>query len=382
MKARVGEIRESTMRESDDLWYIRLPDGRVVRAKSTRALCYHVQSGRVPWNSLLRRESAEEWVSLDWVPELAEIAKERSKRLTAAGVEKVGPQASNEKDTHAPLRSFGVRGLMDELLNALESTFNQTKLLLGATMGAALGLGWVATQLGVLFLDESVQLPFLAGCWVLVLFVNLMASLVLTRMTVLEIARMRPARVREVRSGIVSRSLKLFLVQFLAVGGVAGLLWLSSWLRIRLETGEAPAMPEVLLVLLAVCRLILEVSSCLIVMLSFLLAPIFAVENAGVFATLRQWWTILRVHLGRLLVYEAMVLAVALIVTLPFLAPLALAGWQTGVESGLPGLVRTSVLLLLGGIALTPLLTYIAVANVHVYLNVQYEVFQTDRIEK
>jgi hypothetical protein len=67
------------------------------------------------------------------------------------------------------------------------------------------------------------------------------------------------------------------------------------------------------------------------------------------------------------------------VLTLPFIAPLVVAAWQNGVETGLPLLVRTHLLQFLAGLALTPLLSYFIVANVHIYLNVQYEFFQSQR---
>ena len=55
------------MAEPSDRWYVRLPDGRVIRAKSTKSLRYHIRSGRIPVHARVRRSPAEEWTALEWV---------------------------------------------------------------------------------------------------------------------------------------------------------------------------------------------------------------------------------------------------------------------------------------------------------------------------
>src|SRR5438046_1895447 len=56
-----------------DLWYVRLPSGRVVRAKSTKALRYHIRSGRIPVAARVRRDPADDWVALEWSQEFADL---------------------------------------------------------------------------------------------------------------------------------------------------------------------------------------------------------------------------------------------------------------------------------------------------------------------
>ena len=52
------------MKEPRDNWYIRLPDGRVLRAASTAILRQHLEAGRIPVGSMVRRPSESEWVTL------------------------------------------------------------------------------------------------------------------------------------------------------------------------------------------------------------------------------------------------------------------------------------------------------------------------------
>jgi hypothetical protein len=49
------------MRDPFDVWFIRLPDGRVVRAKSTAAVRHHVETGRVPTDIWVRRRGEDDW---------------------------------------------------------------------------------------------------------------------------------------------------------------------------------------------------------------------------------------------------------------------------------------------------------------------------------
>jgi len=61
------------MKEHYDPWYVRLPDGRTIKAKSTTSVRHHIEAGHVPLNSMVRRDSSEEWVSLIWVAEFADF---------------------------------------------------------------------------------------------------------------------------------------------------------------------------------------------------------------------------------------------------------------------------------------------------------------------
>ena len=53
------------MSKASDAWYVRLPDGRVVRASSTGALRKHIGSGRIAPDSHVRRSPEQEWLSLE-----------------------------------------------------------------------------------------------------------------------------------------------------------------------------------------------------------------------------------------------------------------------------------------------------------------------------
>ena len=62
------------MSEAADFWYIRLPDGQVLRAASTAIVRQHLEAGRIPAGSMVRRTSDGEWVTLGWTREFADLA--------------------------------------------------------------------------------------------------------------------------------------------------------------------------------------------------------------------------------------------------------------------------------------------------------------------
>src|SRR5262245_4116609 len=121
-----------TMKDHYDPWYVRLPDGRTIKAKSTASVRHHVEAGHIPLNSLVRRDSNEEWAALVWVAEFADLAKgARSPLPTLAAAGTVAAPRSGVAARLDPLRlqTVGVRGLIDELIAALDSTLTRSKML-------------------------------------------------------------------------------------------------------------------------------------------------------------------------------------------------------------------------------------------------------------
>src|SRR5438067_1752684 len=64
------------MSEVADVWFIRYPDGHIVRAASTAIVRQHLGSGRIPPASMVRRSPDEEWVSLAWTKEFVDLVGE------------------------------------------------------------------------------------------------------------------------------------------------------------------------------------------------------------------------------------------------------------------------------------------------------------------
>src|SRR5205085_2928910 len=72
------------MSRAPDVWYIRLPDGRVLRANSTRSVRHNLHRGQIPPGSRVRRSAEDEWVSLDLTAEFADLVNLPSTRGAAA----------------------------------------------------------------------------------------------------------------------------------------------------------------------------------------------------------------------------------------------------------------------------------------------------------
>jgi len=105
---------------------------------------------------------------------------------------------------------------------------------------------------------------------------------------------------------------------------------------------------------------------------TLLLGPVVVVEECSVPGALRQWWWLVRRHLGRLLLYESAAVLGGFAL-LPFTFPVVLAAWgRWGQWGGLDNVIGLS-LVLLAGLAAAPLLAYQAVAQVFLYLNLRYE---------
>jgi hypothetical protein len=386
------------MRDPNDVWLVRMPDGRVVRAKSTASVRRHVDTGLIPVESWVRRSPEEDWVTLEWAVEFTDLVAKKQKEaaeqnngrepLAASPVRGTDPRSGND------LRTVGVRGLVEELMTALDSTMSRRKLLVAAA-GGLLGSGvvlarhllepafvditaallsWLAVAVEPSFVDiTAALLSWLAVAAALFLIGGVCTAL-LTQMTFIELSRLRPARWPESTARLGLFSSRLILTHLLVGGSVLlaifGTYALGEWTLAQDVEGPGPTL---LAAAANVLRLILEVLLWPTLGLTLLLSPIVIVEECSAFRAIAQWWALLRRHLSRGFFYEAIAAALGTIMTLPFLFPILLAGWFSPRNAGFPE-VTWATLCLLTGLALTPLIAYVAVANVFIYLNLRYEV--------
>jgi hypothetical protein len=362
------------MRNSSDAWFVRFPDGRVVRAKTTGSVRHHIESGRIPVDSWVRQSVDDDWTTLEWTTEFSDLASRFRKRPIAHEEAEPGSGAGREKS--APrvngneLRTVGVQGLVEELLVALDSTLSRGKLLLAGVEGF---LG-AAVFLGLYYANGWLNswVPWvMAG--VVLLTIATASTVVLTQMTFVELSRLRRAQPQEALTGLGTHSFRLMICYALVVGtvlfGIAGLRVLPGWI---LEFDiDGPLTSEMLASAVTVLGLILEVLLWPILGLALLLGPIVIVEECGSVQALRQWCALVRRHFGRIFLYEALAAALGAIMTIPFLFPVLLAGWFSPAIAQ-PG-VTWPTFCLLAGAAMTPLIAYLAVANVFIYLNLRYE---------
>jgi len=60
---------------STDEWFVRLPDGSVVLARSSAAVRHHLETGRLPRDVRLRRSPQDPWGALDRFEAFADLAR-------------------------------------------------------------------------------------------------------------------------------------------------------------------------------------------------------------------------------------------------------------------------------------------------------------------
>jgi len=364
------------MSRATDPWYVRFPDGRIMRANSTAAVRHHVEAGRIPSDSRVRRSPDEEWTALDWTTEFSDLAPKRPVRGAPArgsAPREAGPEAASLRTNNLQLQTVGVRGLAEELLAAMDSTLVRGKLVIAALAGLLGGGACVAADL----VESQLEGPWLAWagagllCWLILAF----CGALLTQMTFVEVSRLRPARWAETTAGLGRHVFRLAIAQLL-VGGttVTALLLLRqapSWVM-GASAIEAWAGAEWPAAALTAAALVLQVFLWPVLGFTLLLAPVILIEECSTFQGLRIWWGLLRGHLSRVFLYEALACALASIAALPFIVPIVLT-LGSAPQAGLVGSIAEATLILLTGLALTPLLAYLFVANVFVFLNLRYE---------
>jgi hypothetical protein len=361
------------MTDVTDLWYVRLPDGRVVRAKTTKSLRYHVSSGRIPPDARVRRTPAEEWMALEWTAEFADIVAKEPGVPLAPNVPLPPLEHGGRSRSRSPeMKVLGVRGLIDELLNALDSTLTRYKLMPALALALLLGVGTAFCEALAVNLEPPWSWLGLFVTGVCVLLGFCAVSSVISQMTFLELSRLRLARTKELRAGLKRHAVQLMLAHLL-VGGVLLLVFLL------LQKLDQPHLADVARAPLSVIRLICEVVFWPLWGLMLLFAPIVVIEECAFPRAILEWWGMLRRHVGRLLLYETMATLFGLVVAAPFLVPVLLAVSSLEVDAGLVGMARLATAAILGGLAATPLVAYLLVANVHIYLNLRYEFSQAGR---
>jgi hypothetical protein len=354
---------------NSDAWYVRLPDSNVVRANSTRSVRHHIETGTIPPGSLARRSHRETWTPLYRLEPFADLL------ANYPGAGHGDADGSRGAEHLLQLQAVGVRGLVTELVNALDSTLTRRKLLVAFAACLVFGL---------LLLVQDVALIYLAPPWVLAgalaqgliaLITAALCTSLLTQLTFVELSQLRPARLREAAQDLSGHALRLFVCYLVVVGSVVAVLYLVQWLPgWLLDPAEDAAFPgrEYLALGAVVVQILLDVVLLPLLGFALLLGPIVVIEEASVLRSLRQWAGMIRTHLRRLFLYESLAAAVALVACLPFVVPVAFAA-QNAPWQGTPGVAARATVDLLLGLAATPAVAYLTVANVFIYLNLRYE---------
>jgi hypothetical protein len=361
------------MAEQSDLWYVRLPDGRVVRAKSTKSLRYHLGSGRIPAQARVRRSAAEEWSALEWLAEFVDILPKNPPAASSPPVHTDSfPHASRSISPIQELKTLGLRGLVEDLINALESALHTIKLAPAAGLGLLLGTAAALYDGWIVHLEPS-WAWIVGGLLAIGLLLGFcLATALITQATFIELSCLRPARTKEIRAGLGRHTVQLFFAYFLSGGLV--ILVLLALQRLPAYLLSSGHWPESLVAPVIVVRLVWEVLCWPFFALLLLSGPITVIEERSFPHALREWCGLVRNHVGRLLLYETMAILVGLLVSAPLVVPVLVTTWS---ETGLLGIVSESTMAILGGLALTPCLAYVLVANVFIYLDLRYEFSHT-----
>ena len=375
-----------------DYWYVRLPNGRVLRAASTAVVRQELSARRIPSNSTVRRSPSDEWVSLEWTQEFADVVEELAAHPPSGGRQLAGPpntrgvdgtRATNAAAEHAAVGSrldparlhlVGVRGYIEELLAALDSALVAKKMLLGLIAGMLLG-AVLLLQRAAWFERDS---RWFTTAWMLLAVCSVIFDVLtglLTRLTYIELARLRPARWREGLDGLGRLTVWVVLSKLFVWGVAGGLIVLLRWLPYWLGPGAAEFESrgqQLLGGTALVGGMIGEILLYPAFFFWWLLPPLLVVEGCTVWSGLRQWLALLRRHLGRVVLYQTMSVGLGVLVTAPFLlliAPLLLSSFHP--PEWLQEVSRATRLFLFG-LACIPLLTYWTTSNVFIYLNLRY----------
>jgi hypothetical protein len=376
-----------------DFWYVRFPDGRVLRAASTSILRQELSARRIPLGSTVRRSPSDEWVSLEWTQEFADVVEELASHppvverqaVNSSSVrESESLRATNAVSDHfatvgsrldpARLHLVGVRGYLEELLAALDSALVPKKLLLGLIAGLLLGSLLLLERAGW-FERESIWLVTAWCLFAICMIVYAGLAGLITRLTYVELARLRPARWREGLKGLGVLTLWILvskLIVWAAVGGLIVLLrWLPYWLGSP-EEATANLSQPILGGTGLVVGMVAEALVYPVFAFWFLMPTLMVVEGCTAVGGLGQWVALLRRHPGHVLLYQTLAIGLGMLVTAPFLlliAPLYMPSFHPPEE--LQEVARSTRLVLLG-LASAPFLTYWITSNVFIYLNLRY----------
>jgi hypothetical protein len=371
------------MSQAVDTWYVRLPDGRVLKAASTEVVRRHIDSGRIPAASRVRRSPSEEWAAIDWTEEFAEVVRHRATEDTADDSKgnATAPTAratfkSEIASRYDPTRikTIGLRALVEELIAALDNTLARPKLLVAGALGGISAL-IIAIVPNLHLPDQGLWrwLPTLVAAAVIFIGV-IMAGVLLTQMTYTELSRLRPSTWSEARAGLAKFSVRLLACAGITAGVIGGALWaVHAWTPAEIGARlSAWLKPEITVPVISVIMLFLELLLWALLPFTLLLGPVVVIEEGSIGDSLAQWWWLIRRHLGRLVLYESAA-AITGIAMLAFALPFLLTALSRRSEWGRVDTPIGIGLCLLAGLAAAPLIAYFAVAHVFIYLNLRYQ---------
>ena len=371
------------MAQATGSWYVRFPDGRVVLARSTQAVRYHIEKGRIPANSRVRRSPEDKWQTLEGTPDFADLlappAPVDDRNFDAL---KPSPDAQGRTSlgkSNVEFRVFGVAALVNELFNAIDLTLHRRKLWTAVSAALVWAVGLLCVRLTFELTGGWLGYTIAAAIATILMFVAGLAASALAQMTVVEMLHRRHAHWPEIQPRLFKNTWNIFLCQAIFVAAVWVPLQLLRHFQDFFHDGSAP---EVLMGVVLSLRIIVEIFFLPLAALGLLIAPIIVVEECSFPRALVEWWNLLRSDLSRIFLYETLAVALGVLLTLPLFFPVLFARWDQAAliaNKNLLQAVSQATVHVLGAIAVTPFAAYLVVANVFIYLNLRYEFYSPNR---
>jgi hypothetical protein len=375
------------MSQSHDVWFVRFPDGQVLRANSTEAVRHHLDSGRIPRDSWVRRSPDDEWVAVEWMPELTEEAPAAARRPASPRPQRVPDQVPSLERTPAPsrrtaprddrlrLHTIGARGMVEELTTALDSSLSRLKLRISYVSALLIALSCVALSLITPELERPWPLVVWLAAGLAFIVVASIGTSLITRATVAEMSHTGRGQWSEATRALPRTSSSLAILYLLVFGTTGLAVWVLSRAMAWLPLDWQPETREAIAGVAAVLLLVIGVLLGPLTLTAFQFAPILVIEECSAGKAFGLWWQAIVRHGRRLYLYEGLAAAVAVATALPLLVPLALlAPTFLAKELASPWpLIRGIVLAILAALAAARLFTYLIVANLSIYLNLRYE---------
>jgi hypothetical protein len=315
------------MTTSIDLWFLRLPDGRILRATSD-VVRQQITAGRLSTTATARRPGETTWRPLLSFDEFSDL--------------QVGGESVASRLDPTSLNFVRVRSLLEELLAALDSTFTTRKLAVLILSAFAFAGALVPAWMG--------WVPPLASAAV-ALGLMLVQMALLTRLTFLELSRLRPTGMEEALQGslvlTVRLSVTVGLVAALALAArlIAG-DWLASWGPDWLAMVAPPVAQGVGLLLAALAVYLTP------------LAAAMVIEDGSLRAGLESWRRLTRHRPLAVLVAQWLTLTLGVLLCTPLLA--------------LTWLLPALPVPLLLALAVPLVSGFLAIANVFLMLHFRY----------
>jgi hypothetical protein len=334
----------------------------------------NIEQRHIPIGSMVRRSEDEPWTPLERSPQFGEILEE---------LEPLRPREGRRRDTvrvatvssrldPQVLRTVGVRGMLTELLAALDTALTRLKLKASAIILVCAAAVFVVARLLTSYID-GITMPVWIAAAALLWLVLVVARALLAKLTCVELIMLRPARWSDGVRRLPGTAFRLAMTD-LAVAVypllLIGLVFAANEL-LTVTRSPWDIVCILLAVILAVVAGVVAMTIPPVLAFAFLLGPILVVEECSWFRAVRIWLALLRRKFGRVLLDELLAITLTVGLAVPFVL-LSLTLDLIRLDEKLAP-ARDCAREALLGLVLTPALAFFVIANVFIYLNLRLE---------